>query len=220
MSDKALHEAERERAAAERERQKSKATEEWRQREEKARQSAENCKETLQRRYRHVFIGVAILTITLAVLNAYNNRNVLAECGQWFIDRWKNTVTIAGMLQGAYISLSDIIGKQLPKLTEVWRYTVTSAVMLATAIVVIILLRLILTSTKRLRKKHSQKLREAFRNELKVIINIAMAISLFYCCLFFYEPITSFTTINIFSVWIILSTTTTFLIFFPDIISM
>jgi len=45
---------------------------------------------TSRDRYKRGFVCVFIFAVVIAVSVAYFHRSVLAECGQWFVDRWGN----------------------------------------------------------------------------------------------------------------------------------
>jgi len=208
MSDKALREAERERAVADRERRRLKATDEWRQCEERARQSAEKtaeialCNEKKTKsRYTFLFVGIMIFTTILAILNAYNRRNVLIECGQWFIDRGRDIQTFFQWLVYLFRECAGFF-TMLTVSSDGLGYII-AGVIFATGLMLLGIAICGLTKIggagARTAKRHNGG------GKLKAVITVSISISLFFVCLFFYEMIKSVTSRNIFSVWLMLS---------------
>ena len=171
-----------------------------------------------QDKYRCTFIGIAILTMTLAVLIAYDRRSIFTECGQWFIDRWENIVQIGKSLHDLYLTGFGLISGKLPDLAIEWHYILTSVAAFLLTIFVLILFRLLHSHTWKVRRFFSRKIRDALRNELRVIICISVSICLFYCCVFFRERIACILPMNIMTIWLILSVSSAFAVLLPGII--
>ena len=169
-------------------------------------------------KYRRLFIGFFIFTVSLAVFFAYDHKNVLVECGQWFADRLGNIVSVGVSVRSMYLSLFGIVSNNFPGLTAERHKLITLVAAILVTVAVIALIRLLYTRAWKIRLITSRKIKMAAKNELKVIIIVSVSICLFYCCLFLREPIGSITTMNILSVWLILSAFCAFTILLTDIV--
>lgn len=164
---------------------------------EKARGSAQRTKE----QYTALFYGIVIFTVTLAVLTAYSHRSVFVECGRWFVDRGSNLLGLFSWLGVAYGSLqsgfstlfggSEIVAHGLS-------IVIFGAVAAGCGVGCAILLRWSKAKVRAIKAEYEDGL-------LKGILTASITISLFYVCLFLYEPIKSMIPLNIFSVWLLLS---------------
>ena len=203
----ALAEAKRGRAVVESANARANDAEKRWQDEARARRDAElqtevvkrNAK-TLKNRYKVFFIGVSILTITLAVMNAYSHRSVLTECGQWFVDRGRGLLSLTIWGSSLFTGLAGYFTKRVP--IEALGYVIAGVVFIAgiagIGYVVCSLYCVLVKLFKKVRKEYKD-------STYKIIVTVSIAVSLFYVCLFFYEPIKSVVSFNILSVWLLLS---------------
>ena len=208
LSDRAIERAkwEKERAEAAQSRAQradaaKKAEEEKRRVAEHQAQTAKGSERRTKERYTALFYGISIYTVTLAVLTAYSRRRVLAECGRWFSDRWGNLVSLFTWMGEIYQSLSGSFsllfgGSQIA--AHGLAIIIFGAVAVGIGIGGVLLVRWIASKVRAIREEYED-------GTFKGILTASVAISLFYVCLFLYEPIKSALPFNIFSVWLLLS---------------
>ena len=221
MSDEALQKAKRDRAAAERAWKQTELSESRRKKEEAARRDAEKSAafakwnaEATKSRYMALFIGIVILAGTLAVLNAYSRRSVLAECGTWFFDRFKGLLSFLAWVESSYIACAGAFS-ELFGIHAAWGFIIAVVIYLLFASAgvfgvykLFVFLRGKMGSIKR-------KYRDGI---YKGIITASVSISLFYVCLFCYDSIKSTVPLNIFSVWLLMSLISSALINLKEIV--
>lgn len=208
MSDRAVEIAKMEKERAEAARSRAQRADEAKKAEEKKRREAEQWAQTAKgserrtkERYTALFYGISIFTVTLAVLTAYSRSSVLAECGRWFSDRGGNLISFFVWLGEAYQTLADNFatlfdGSQI--VAHGLSIIILGAVAAGIGIGGVILARWIVVKARAIREEYED-------GTFKGILTASIAISLFYVCLFLYEPIKSVLPLNIFSVWLLLS---------------
>ena len=210
MSDKSLQEAKkaRQRATsevdrAESARQQAKKEEQERYKAQEKARKAEGEKESTKTAYKSLFIGNGTLTLVLALLMAYSKRSVLTEMLKWFSDRLETIKGIVLWFKGIYIGAVTLMSEHW-KLSAVWGYLIASIVSLALFVGLFYLCRWLLREINygiyAIQAEYTDGL-------FKGVISADIAISLFFICLWFYEPIKSLISLNIFSVWLLLSIT-------------
>jgi hypothetical protein len=209
MSDKALDESRRERQRAERALDEA-ARAEARQKKEALRRYEAECatrtakegESLTKNRYRALFTGIVIFTVTLAVLTAYSRRNVFGECGKWFADRMGNLLSFLSWLKSSFEGLSGFFSGSFPNLHIALCHAAAGVVFAMGIVGLYFAFRWIFSV---IRIKTWAVKEEYADGEYKAILTGSAAISLFYVCLFLYEPIKRIVPLNIFSVWLLLS---------------
>jgi hypothetical protein len=207
-ADNALSEANRERTAAECARNETVKAEERQKKESQQRQDAvskmfvaKSEELRTKKRYKALFIGIVIFTITIAIMNAYSRRIVLGECWQWFVDRFGN---IQSFFEGLESFVEGISGFSagLFRIHSAWGYLIALAVLVAIgsglAYGVVWFILWFRDKVRYVKNMYDD-------GGYKVILTVSMAISLLYVCLYLYEPIKGVVPLNIFSVWLLLS---------------
>lgn len=221
MSDKALNQATKEREAADRARAKAyEANEEMKRESEKRAEAQEKVRiarggELLtQARYRALFAGVGIFTVVLAILTAYEKRNIFPECGAWFADRGANIKAIGLWFRDTFMGAVTLMGDKW-SLSAVWCYVIVGIVSLILTATLFLFFSYIFYKIGELLQSIQRQYDDGV---LKAILSGAIAISLLYVCLYLYEPIKSLVPLNILSVWLILSLMGGLLVNLPEII--
>jgi len=220
-SDKALSQATREREAADRARADAYRANEETKRESQKRAEAQ--KEAslarggellTQARYRAIFAGIGIFTVVLAILTAYEKRNIFPECGRWFTDRWANIKAIVLWFKDTFMGAAQLMGDKW-SLSAAWCYVIAGVVSLLLAAALYIFCQYMFPKIGDLLQSIKKQYDDGV---LKAILSGAIAISLLYVCLYLYEPIKSLVPLNIFSIWLILSSVGGLLVNLPEII--
>jgi hypothetical protein len=221
-SVKALNEAKRERVTAYRALQQSAEADAKREKEEKARLGAEEkakrakwSEEATKSRYMALFIGIVIFTIVIAILNAYSRRSVLVECGAWFVDRFDGLVSILSWIKSTYIACAEYFSG-LFGIHAAWGLIIAIVIYLivvaAGVVGIVVALVFLLGKIDSIREQY------ILYGEYKAMITASIAISLFYVCLFCYDAIKSAVSLNIFTVWLLMSLISSVLINLKEIV--
>lgn len=208
LSDKSLQEAKkaRQRATsevdrAESARQQAEKEEQERYKAQEKARKAEGEKESAKTAYKSLFIGNGALTLVLALLMAYSKRSVLTEVLNWFPDRLDNIKSIALWFKSIYMGAVTLMSEHW-KLSAVWGYLIASIVSLALLVGLFFLCRWLFEQIGYKKRAIKAQYTDGL---FKGVISADIAIALFFICLWFYEPIKSLISLNIFSVWLLLS---------------
>ncbi len=208
MRDKALKEAEMaqqqvktEADRAERALQQARNEEQERYKEQEKTRKIEGQARSSKMTYKNLFVGNSMFTVVLAFLMAYNKRSVFTEVLKWFPDRFNNIKGVFLWFKRIYIGAATLINDHW-KLSVVWCYVITSVVFIALLVGLFFLLRLVLEEIA----YKIQAIKRQYKDGIfKWVISVDITLSLFFVCLWFYEPIRHVLPLNIFSVWLLLS---------------
>jgi len=205
-SANALAKAEQERQRAKYEKEQTRIANEEQRHEAQKRQEAEKkaksaiaSESDTKRRYTALFNGIMIITISLAILMAYSRHSIFAECGKWFSDRADNIRAITSWINTTYLSIAEIFSG----IPAVLCYIISVMIMLAGTAVVIMMFVSVCGHFKVGTRVMS--ILGEYDDGIKAIITVSVSISLFYVCLFMYEPIKNIIPSNIFSTWLWMS---------------
>jgi hypothetical protein len=149
-----------------------------------------------------LFTGLLLFTAALAVLNAYARAAVFAECVRWFTGLGGVVKACALWLYSSFFRFKDEFSVRLPDLPAALYYAAPALLYLcAAAVLVYLLVRLV----KMLRKTVPVLGRQYKHGAYKAVLTISVVISIFYACVFLYEPIKRLLPFNIFTVWLLLA---------------
>ncbi len=153
--------------------------------------------------YKTLLIGNGLLILIVSFFTAYSQKNVFNEMAKWFPDRWKNICDIALNICEFIIQFTGMI-KTKSELSLGYSYLIAVAILLAIIYLICFALKKLHPGIKR---SISRIKNQYYKNGLlKAIISIDIIVGSLYVCLFFCEQIKSIIPLNIFSIWLILST--------------
>jgi hypothetical protein len=221
--DKALKEAQKEceraekfKADYEKEKYKAEQAEKEKHQADSLARYIEGKAEASKTAYKAVFTGIGIpYTLTIAIIMLVERRKVLLECGKWFSDRCNNLISLFLSLKNIYMSVVAFFSKTFTGITSVWCYVITTFISLVVAASLFFLFCWIFSIVV----VKLAAIKEQYKDGLfKAILSISIAISLFYGCLYLYEPIKGIVNLNIFSVWMIISFISTIIVNLKEIV--
>lgn len=204
QKQRAEERAERANADAQRAREAASRAEQERGNAAQRVESMESKVRATQGRYRAVFMGIVVFTVTIAILSLVERHSVLAECGKWFTDRWDGAKIFLLSLKGLFLSGAAWIGDKLPENAPPFSGAAIAGVV-ALVLLVALVFALIWLFKRLGELVWKIQLEYCLDGGFKAIITVSAAISLFYVCLYLYQPIKSLVSLNIFSVWLLMS---------------
>jgi hypothetical protein len=174
----------------------------WREKAERKAKAAKERESLTKSRYKALFFGIAVFTVALAVLMAYDRRSVFKECGRWFTDRAENLISIFRWLVSSFAGFATSLSGTVPSLPTALCYIISAIIFTAIAAGLYFGLK---WAIERARGK-IQAVKRAYADGLfKAVLTVSASVSLFYVCLSLHEQIKGIVPLNIFSVWLLLS---------------
>lgn len=164
-----------------------------------------------QRRYAALFLGIGIFTVAIAVMELIQRRAALVECGAWFAARASGLKTLFLSLKTLFLTVAAWISGILPEIFPAFSGYVLAGLVAVVVIGVVVGLLVALWQSK-ISEIISYTKMAYYDGVFKAILTVAVAVALFYICLFFAEPIMAALPLNIFSVWLIAALISTLII--------
>lgn len=153
------------------------------------------------------------LFIIFVIQQLHRNQNILLEMGQWFVNRWGNILWIMAKLKSFFLILKNGLMQHMND---------KAAVLLTVCIFLLILGTLLFLAFIGI-KKGIDGLKTLFycydeNGVLKAILSVTFSLVTLLICVYLPETVRARLSVNIFTVWLVLSLITVVLVNLKEII--